>query len=171
MPNVGLHRINLALYDNWFFVILFIVVAIVWLGLWLRIRKIWISLGTILVLNQSSISVWYLVESRLGAINFITFFLIVWHVVSCIASRHLHLLGVLFPFVRVRLPPLPLLLPRLNVVWVRLRRHLHDLAGGVPYLIAEIGVLPLGRLAGPLADGLVIVAVREVVVDLLVLGY
>lgn len=90
---------------------------------------------------------------------------VVRHVVCGVTSGHLDFLPILLPFVLVVLSPFFLLLPVFDTIWERLWRHLYHYAGLVPDLIFEARVLPYGRLAGPLANGRVILAISVVIVD------
>ena len=165
------YRINLTVHFDFLHIrvvsfILFGVVG-VRLLLWGQVLQVLgISKRTILVLNDSCISVRHLIESRLDAVDLAAPLLIVWQVVGGVAACHLDFQGVCLPLIWVLDPPFLLLEPVLNIVWVRIGWHFGDNARSVPYLILEVGILIIGRLTGPLADGLVIVAVREVVVDL-----
>jgi len=143
-----------------------VVIAVIWFRRRLWIREGRISLRAVLIFDGSRIPIGHLVESRLSSIYFSALFFLIGHVVCGVTSSNFHFLSVMFPFVRVTLTPFFLFHPGFDTIWVRLCWHLYHYTGRVPDLIFEAWVLPNRRLTGPLADGRVIFAIREVIVDL-----
>lgn len=110
-------------------VVTFVPFGVVGVGLliWTQVLQVLgISKRAILVLNNSCISVGYLIESRLDATNLTAPLLIVRQVVRGVAACNLNFQGVCLPLIWVLDPPLLLLEPGLNIVWVWIGRHFGD---------------------------------------------